>query len=131
MFYAVELDENNYFNGKVITSNNKEFLKNNGILVDNLPDNPDQDLWLAYKLVNNKWVLDNEVLIELQNKKNKELEVEEINLQLNEIKEELNKLDIKTMKYVDGSITSEEYEIYRKQKESLRSKYNELERKLD
>lgn len=40
---------------------------------------------------------------------------------------ELRLLDIKTMKYVDGNLTAVEYEPYRRRKQELRDRINELE----
>jgi hypothetical protein len=46
---------------------------------------------------------------------------------LAEIQSRLKELDIKTMKFVDGDITAEQYEPYRLEKQSLREEYRSLE----
>ena len=46
---------------------------------------------------------------------------------MREIKLRLNELDIKTFKFVDGELTTTEYEPYRLEKIALRQEYNTLE----
>lgn len=50
--------------------------------------------------------------------------------QINKYKSELRKLDIKTMKFIDGDITEEEYAPYREKKAELREKIREREKKI-
>lgn len=58
----------------------------------------------------------------------KEIDILKIPQRMQEIKSKLQELDIKTYKYIDGELSSDEYEVYKNEKIALRKEYNELEK---
>lgn len=130
MYKAIKLDENGYFTGTYIEGTDKKMLEMNGILVDELPNEENQELWKAYKLKDNKWEVDNDKLKALKTIVEERLNIDAIKEQMEEIKKELSSLDYKTMKFVDGELTLEEYAETKSKKKDLRKMFNDLEKKL-
>ena len=130
MYKAIKLDENGYFNGTYIEGTDKKMLEMNGILVDEVPSDDDQELWKAYKFKDNKWEKDEDKYKKIKDKKEKERENDLIQEELEQIKQELNSLDYHTMKYIEGEYTEQEWKVYKDQKKELRKKYNDLEKGL-
>jgi hypothetical protein len=130
MYKSVKLDENGYFTGAWVEGTDKAFVEKNGILVDKLPNEENEELCKAYKLVNNKWEIDNDKLNSLKQSIEEKLNIESIREQMEEIKQELSSLDYKTMKFIDGELTLEQYAETKLKKNDLRKQFNDLEKKL-
>ncbi len=129
MYYAIKLNEEGYFTGQYIESSNKETAERNGILVKSLP-NADEVFYPAYKYINNEWILDENKLLAIQEKISKQERIEQINLEMEEIQAKLNNTDYKTLKWMEGLLTDEEYNPTKEERISLRSRYNELEEEI-
>ena len=129
-YRGVKLDDNGYATGSYCEGQNKEFLKMNGFVIVDFPDEEDTELWKAYKLKDNKWEKDETKHKKLKEKKNKDKNNEEIQFQLDGIKKQLSELDYHTIKYIEGEYTEQEWKVYKKQKKELRKKYNDLEKGL-
>lgn len=61
---------------------------------------------------------------------NEEIEINEINNRINELKELLQQSDYKAIKYLEGYYTDEEYEPIKQERQSYRDEINLLERRL-
>lgn len=59
-----------------------------------------------------------------------ELDIMSIKYQINELKEQLLQTDYKTLKYIEGYYTEEEFNAIKNTRKELRNKINELEGKL-
>lgn len=84
----------------------------------------DKDGNYKYKVVGNKIVEcteeDNKIFIQRK----------EIMNQMSDIKRQLNDTDYKTLKYIDGDLSEEEYESIKNIRVILRKEYNNLEKEL-
>lgn len=60
-----------------------------------------------------------------------ELRITEINNRINELKQEISATDYKTLKYVEGYFTEEEYLPIKTQRQSIRNEINSLEEELE
>ncbi len=128
IYYNVNLDEEHYykFGERGSFSKTPEGM----IRVESFPQIEDTQLWPAYKLVNNEWILDENKLLAIQEKISKQERIEQINLEMEEIQAKLNNTDYKTLKWMEGLLTDEEYNPTKEERISLRSRYNELEEEI-
>ena len=130
IYKAIKLDENGYFTGTYIEGTDKKMLEMNGILVDEVPNEENQELWKAYKIIDGKWEADEDKLFTLKENMQIRESNEKTLMEMEEIKQELSSLDYKTIKFLEGELTKEEYDSNKEYKQSLREKYNKLEKKL-
>ena len=119
-------------NGKVINivagkSNYEHLLEldNKFIYVDELPK---YDMYRQLlKVVDEKLVV---VDLEISHEREKVIRRIEISNEINYYKSLLSKTDYKTLKYVDGAISDEEYSIIKIERQNWRNKINDLEELL-
>jgi hypothetical protein len=64
-----------------------------------------------------------EATVQEKEQERKFIEKELIRDKIFKIENDLKKLDVKTMKFIDGELTEEEYKIFKNQKIELRKEY--------
>lgn len=100
-------------------------LNNKFIYVDELPK---YDMYRQLlKVVDEKLVV---VDLEISHEREKVIRRIEISNEINYYKSLLSKTDYKTLKYVDGAISDEEYSIIKIERQNWRNKINDLEELL-
>lgn len=100
-------------------------LDNKFIYVDELPK---YDMYRQLlKVVDEKLVV---VDLEISHEREKVIRRIEISNEINYYKSLLSKTDYKTLKYVDGAISDEEYSIIKIERQNWRNKINDLEELL-
>lgn len=115
--------KDNYFTG-IYTVNGK---LEGGIEVNELPPEKDSNKMLAYKLVKNKWVFDENKYQEILNQEAEE----EKQAKIKELQSELNESDYKIIKCNEYELAGLElpYDIeeLHKQRQALRDEINKLQ----
>lgn len=117
------LDKNNYFTGSYAIVGDIE----GGIEVKELPPEKDSNKMLAYKLVKNKWVLDENKYQEILNQEAEE----EKQAKIKELQSELNESDYKIIKCNEYKLAGLELpyniEELHKQRQAVRDEINKLQ----
>lgn len=115
--------KDNYFTG-IYTVNGK---LEGGIEVNELPPEKDSNKMLAYKLVKNKWVFDENKYQEILNAEAEE----EKQAKIKELQSELNESDYKIIKCNEYKLAGLELpyniEELHKQRQAIRDKINQLQ----
>ena len=97
-------------------------------LFDNLPvidiENPETIILNFDMIVDGKYISKKE---EFENKKAIDKQIEEINYQIEQLKEKLQETDYRLYKFIEGYYTAEEYEPYKIQRQTWRDEINRLE----
>lgn len=129
-YLGVKLDNNNYFAGDYIDSPIKEIVEANGVLVNSFPPNEDMNLWPAYKYENEKWILDEEKLKEIQESISKQNIIEQKLAEIEEFKQKLANTDYVCNKWKEGWLTDEQYHPFKMERQSYREEINKLEEEI-
>lgn len=125
----VLLDKDNYYvDGSWGVSSSPQ---ENGIEVKEFPSDSNEQYWSAYRYIDGEWIFDPNKASEISNRVELSIKKESLQKQMQVIKDELNELDVKTMKRFDEIISEEEYEPFKIRKIDLRRQYNELEKEVD
>ena len=120
----VFLDKDNYYiaDSWGISSSIQE----NGVEVKSFPPNSNEQYRSAYRLVDDEWVLDDEKLKRIQRSISNQQSIEQINLRIEELKQNLNNTDHKFNKWKEGWLTDEEYEPIRIERQNCRNEINKF-----
>jgi len=115
--------ENGYFTGMACKIGKFE----NGVDVENLPNEKDAVKQRAYKLINNTWVFDANKYEELKNIYENEVAISNAKERILELKSLLFNTDYQVLKWKEGELTDEDFEPMRLQRKAWREEIRELE----
>lgn len=127
--FAIIIDENNY-----LQDYSEKYRKPGSIVVDAIPEEEDPEKLHCYQYINDEFVFDAEKWAEIEAIRAENARVEELQQNIDALKESLNSTDYKILKCYEYSLNNLDLPYdpaaLHAERQDLRDQINELEGKL-